>query len=83
MEKNGTFNVERFAEFAKTHQNMLFPAFTLQNMLQEKVLGRSFWGKCSERRIELSKGKYISLRELMELVSFSFTVHSSHPNEHL
>lgn len=67
IEKHDTFNVEKFAEFAKYHQGLLFPAFQLQHMLQGKILGHSFWGKCSNRRIELSKGKYISLRELMEL----------------
>lgn len=67
IEKHGTFNVGKFAEFAKYHQGMLFPAFQLQYMLQGKILGHSFWSKCSDRRIELSKGKYISLRELMEV----------------
>jgi hypothetical protein len=47
---------------------MLYPAFQLQYMLQGKVLGHAFWSHCSNRRIELSKGKYVALRDLMELV---------------
>jgi hypothetical protein len=71
IEKNSTFNVEKFAEFAKYHQGMLYPAFQLQYMLQGKILGHKFWTKCSNRRIELAKGKYIALKDLMELVSFT------------
>jgi hypothetical protein len=70
IEKNSTFNVEKFADFAKYHQGMLYPAFQLQYMLQGKILGHKFWTRCSERRIELAKGKYIALKDLMELVSF-------------
>jgi hypothetical protein len=69
LEKAEKFSAEKFAEFAKYHQGMLYPAFQLQYMLQGKVLGHSFWSKCSDRRIELSKGKYIALKNLMELVS--------------
>jgi hypothetical protein len=82
IEKNSTFNVEKFAEFAKYHQGMLYPAFQLQYMLQGKILGHKFWTKCSNRRIELAKGKYIALKDLMELVSFtsaSFLLSSMSP----
>lgn len=68
IERNGTFNVEKFAEFAQYHQALLFPAFQLQHMLQEKVLGVNFWRKCSERRIQITKGKYVALKDLMYLV---------------
>ena len=47
----------------------MFPVFKLQNHLQERVLGIRFWEKASERRIQLSKGKYVKLSELMRLVS--------------
>jgi hypothetical protein len=42
--------------------------FKLQHHLQESVLGVSFWERASERRIELSHGKYVSLSDLMLLV---------------
>lgn len=69
VEAKGPFTIEKFTKFARTHQEMLFPAFQLQLHLQEKVCGRSFWSRCSNRRVELSKGKFVTMGELMELVS--------------
>jgi hypothetical protein len=68
IEKGGSFTIQKFVEFAKYHQNMLFPAFQLQLNLQTKVIGTKFWKKCSQRRIEISKGKFVTLVQLMELV---------------
>lgn len=68
IEREGNFNTKKFSEFAKSHQNMLFPAFNLQLHLQNKVLGRSFWERCSKKRYELSKGKYITMAELLDMV---------------
>ena len=61
--------VEDLKKFARNHQHLMFPVFKLQNHLQERVLGRRFWEKASERRIQWSKGKYVKLSELMRLVS--------------
>ena len=68
IEKGGKFDLQKFVEFAKYHQNLLFPAFQLQFNLQTKVIGVKFWQKCSERRFEMTKGKYVSLVDIMALV---------------
>jgi hypothetical protein len=70
IEKEGSFDINRFSKFARRHQHMLFPAFQMQLKLQERIMGSKFWEKCTERRVEWSKGKYISIAQLMELVSW-------------
>lgn len=67
VEAKGAFTIERFTKFVRTHQEMLFPAFQLQLHLQEKVCGRSFWKRCSNRRVELSSGKFVTMGDLMQL----------------
>lgn len=60
--------VDALKTFAKNHQALLYPVFKLQHHLQENVLGTAFWEKASQRRIQLSKGKYVTMSELMLLV---------------
>lgn len=67
-DKSG-ITVDALKKFAKTHQALLYPVFKLQHHLQESVLGTAFWEKASERRIQLTKGKYCTMSELMLLVS--------------
>jgi hypothetical protein len=68
IESKSGITVDALKTFAKNHQNLLYPVFKLQHHLQESVLGVSFWERASERRIELSHGKYVSLSDLMLLV---------------
>lgn len=69
LEKDGDINAEQFCKFAKTHHALLFPAFEMQQLLQRRTLGTSFWYKNAERRIEVSKGRFIPIAKFMELVS--------------
>lgn len=69
IEKRTHLDAERFYEFCRYHQAMLFPAFQLQLRLQELIMGTSFWRKCTNRRVELSKGTYVTMGDLMEMVS--------------
>ena len=64
-----TFNVKRFHEYIKTHQAMLFPAFQMQLALQRRFLGVSYWESNADKRIQLSKGKYISVEKFLLSVS--------------
>jgi hypothetical protein len=64
----GEFSLAKFAKFVKTHEEMLFPAFQMQLKIQEKVFGRRFWERCSSRRVEICKGKYASITEIMMMV---------------
>ena len=73
IEKKTHLDAEKFFEFCRYHNAMLFPAFQLQLKLQETVMGRSFWEKCTNRRVELSKGTYVTMGDLMEMVSTSFS----------
>jgi hypothetical protein len=38
---------------------LLYPAFQVQRKLQKKIMGKGFWAKQSDRRIEISKGKFV------------------------
>ena len=60
-------NIDQFREFTRQHQALLFPAFTMQFKLQREILGKSFWTKMGKKRIELSKGRYLSIEEFMNL----------------
>lgn len=61
-------NLPAFKKFTKTHQGLLFPVFNLQHQLRTSVLGTSFWERASGRRVELSKGQYVTMSDLMLLV---------------
>ena len=67
IDKARDLNIEAFQMFVKTHHNLLFPAFQLQQQMQKHIMGPGFWRKASNRRIQLSKGQYITMAELMEL----------------
>ena len=65
---DGDVNIEDFREFSRTHPALLFNAFQMQEAIQERVLGRTFWEYYSERRIEVSKGRlYVPVTEFIEL----------------
>lgn len=66
---DGPFTLQRFSEFAKSHQQLLYPAFQIQMKMQDKIMGPSFWEKCTTRRVEWSKGRFITMAQMMELVS--------------
>jgi len=51
-----------------TYQSICRVQFNLQQELQQKILGASFWKRCSRRRVEISQGKYITVEALMEKV---------------
>ena len=68
LDHTNGISVDVLKAFAKIHQTLLFPVFNLQRHLQEQVMGVSFWERASERRVQLSKGKYVTLGELMQMV---------------
>lgn len=63
LEKN--INVEVFREFCRTHPAVLYPAFVLQQQMQEKILGTKFWNACSNSRVQLSSGKQVGISEIL------------------
>jgi len=62
-------SIAALKEFGKHHQPLLYPVFKLQHHMQENVLGVAFWRKASNRRVELCKGKYVTMSDLLYLVS--------------
>ena len=60
-EKKQNFDAEKFHKFMLYHQAMLFPAFQMQQALQRKILGTSFWERQSERRLKDTNGVYVSI----------------------
>jgi hypothetical protein len=69
-------DAEIFKVFVRRHKAMLFPAFNLQQQLRNNVLGAAFWKKSSNRRVELSKGKYVTMSQLMQMVRWNSVQHS-------
>ena len=69
IESQGDLDVDAFKQFSKTHKALLFPAFLVQESLQRRILGKSFWERHSNRRIEISKGQFIPIAKFMEIVS--------------
>jgi hypothetical protein len=61
------FTPEQFREFCRNHHNLLFPVFMLQRKLQKKAVGESFWETQSRKRVRLSRGRYVSTHELLEM----------------
>ena len=69
IELGDEITVTEFREFVRKYPALLFPAFQLQDTLQQKIMGPEFWKYFSERRMKLSKGNYIEVGEFMALVS--------------
>lgn len=72
LHQAGEVDLPRFLEFTRTHHSLLFPAFQLQLSLKKALLGVSFWEKHAERRVKVSKDKYIKIKDLLALVSALF-----------
>jgi len=69
IELGEEITVTEFREFVRKYPALLFPAFQLQDMLQQKIMGADFWKVFSSRRMSLSGDKYIEIGEFMALVS--------------
>eukprot|EP01035_Chromulina_nebulosa_P022337 gene22337-28925_t len=67
IESNGDLDVDTFALFSRNHKAMLFPAFLVQSQLQKKILGLRFWNQHANRRIEITKGKFLPVAKFMEI----------------
>ena len=74
LDEKSEIDIDIFKTFARTHQALLFPVFNLQHQLQVSVLGSAFWERASGRRIEISKGHYVTLSELMQVVSCNLII---------
>lgn len=61
IEDGALLNVDKFRAFAYRHPALLFPAFQMQNALQDAILGRSFWERCANRRLQLGKGRTVKM----------------------
>ncbi len=69
MDEDGDgIKIQALKVFGKHHQALLYPVFTLQRHMQEKILGMHFWQAASARRVELCKGKYVTMADLLHLV---------------
>eukprot|EP00499_Haloplacidia_sp_CaronLabIsolate_P006830 CAMPEP_0196773126 /NCGR_PEP_ID=MMETSP1104-20130614/2599_1 /TAXON_ID=33652 /ORGANISM="Cafeteria sp., Strain Caron Lab Isolate" /LENGTH=579 /DNA_ID=CAMNT_0042143271 /DNA_START=101 /DNA_END=1836 /DNA_ORIENTATION=+ len=61
-----TFGREDWIAFVRTHPLLMFPAFTLQRELREKVGGKRFWSHLTERRERM--GNMAHWRDVHELL---------------
>mmetsp|Transcript_18568 Transcript_18568/g.25651 ORF Transcript_18568/g.25651 Transcript_18568/m.25651 type:complete len:415 (-) Transcript_18568:523-1767(-) len=67
IEADGDLDVDAFKQFARNHPALLFPAFLMQSTLQRRILGQRFWHNHANRRIEISKGKFIPIAKFMDI----------------
>ena len=69
VEKMGDkrIDVDAFRKFIDSYPALLFPAFEIQMKIQNGILGPEFWNHCSQRRVSITDGKYMQIRDLMEL----------------
>ncbi|RYY81143.1 hypothetical protein EON63_16070 [archaeon] len=67
LHTGGPVDLPRFLEFTRTHHSLLFPAFQLQLALKKTLLGVSFWERHAERRVKISKDKFIKIKDLLAL----------------
>lgn len=67
IEADGDLDIDAFRFFCKTHSAMLFPAFNLQTALQKRIMGRGFWDRHANRRIEVCRGQYMPIAKFMEI----------------
>lgn len=58
-------NIQQFYEFCKGHDGLLYPAFTLQQRLVEKVGGAKLWDRNARNRIELADGNFVNVGKLL------------------
>jgi hypothetical protein len=57
-----------FKEFCKKHPLLLWPVFRLQERLQTKILGKSFWKDVAQRRYVIGNGEfYIEIGQLQNV----------------
>ena len=65
---DGDVDVADFREYSRTHPALLFLAFQVQEKIQTRVLGPTFWKFYSDKRIEISKGRlYVPVYEFVEI----------------
>lgn len=67
LHMGGPVDLPRFLEFTRTHHSLLFPAFQLQLALKKTLLGISFWERHAERRVKISKDKFIKIKDLLNM----------------
>lgn len=63
----GSIGINTFREYCAKRPALLFPAFQMQYKLQKSSLGIYFWEKYSAIRMEISKGEYMSISQLINL----------------
>lgn len=68
LEAKGDVGLDEFLEFSRTHHSLLWPAFQMQLALKKKMMGIGFWQTHSERRVKLSKSKYVRITDLLHMV---------------
>jgi Ca2+-binding EF-hand superfamily protein len=62
-EMDGEMNFRAFADFARKHPALLYPAFRLQSCLQQNILGLHFWEEAAAARHALEKDVAVDIME--------------------
>ena len=65
----GYIDIEYFQSFTKDFNNLFRPCISLQIKLREKICGKSFWDKISNRTYTLNEKRKIPVSQFMSIVS--------------
>lgn len=60
-------DIDSFRKFAKKHPALLFPAFEVQRKMQDHTMGQRYWASLANKRLKLSSGQYVPIKQYMEL----------------
>lgn len=67
MRLHPLYNLNEFLVFVKTHDRFLFPVAQVVSRLQDVILGKRYWMKLTEARMNFSEGKYIKFEDLLDI----------------
>ena len=62
---NCTIDKTQFSDFVRRNPGLLYPAFQLQQKLQQSICGVGFWEDLAQTRIKLSGGAYVHVSSMI------------------
>ena len=58
-------DIETFVEFCRSHPAMLSPAFLMQQVMRERILGPAWWDRRADERVRV-RGRTVKIHDLMK-----------------
>jgi hypothetical protein len=73
---DGRLSFEEFREINQRYPSMLFPAFRIQQLLRDKVMGMPFWNQALIDRLKMGAGTTSSIWEIAKAVEAARKIQS-------